>query len=582
MSHFHSDLHTKDMDTKRHGGGRSIATTSTTMGLGQQSTELPVVPHGLRNIFQATVTVEIQPWTGELLGNGCSDPAFRKFTADLNNNIKPVMDFMAKFPKPDIVFMQAFASGDICFSKEQSDQSALLFEELRRSKKVTVKAESIKQESVSVEASSSDRGVRPTTPSVQADGSDEESKDVELVLSFDNETQMRLASNYATKVHQTIRNFGVMAILRTIRADFKTATYPDGLHSHILQYMPDDPAHALKLIFGLKFQSKESSIVENILILSNLKLNQGGFGGVFNKFRDCQKQLSVLEPKLDLNILTLFLMCALETGWKSHHGSASEKMHCLAELNRKREDPHLSISLLQDFFEGLEALSPQDKLKADQPAPPNDFIGAVTGRGAGGKGGKGGKTGKGGNSRRLPLKLTEAPDQSNRTPRRNAEDQDKRVQPARVQQAQPREVCKKYFTGECDMQNCKSFHLYPCLFFYQKGRRCAKPERECGFSHEFDAAGLQNHAKLHKLDPTKFKLPAPPPSAGSEQIIQPILRAVDCRDCGQTHGPGKCKKKRTSFSGLAHAVSHQSAARDINRFSALINEHAGQDGHRSD
>ena len=90
MSHFHSDLHTKDMDTKRHGGGRSIAKTSTTMGLGQQSAELPAVPHGLRNIFQAAVTVEIQPWTIELLGNGCSDPAFKKFYFiffSLSNNL---------------------------------------------------------------------------------------------------------------------------------------------------------------------------------------------------------------------------------------------------------------------------------------------------------------------------------------------------------------------------------------------------------------------------------------------------------------------------------------------------------------
>ena len=139
MSHFHSDLHTKDMDTKRHGGGRSIAKTSTTMSLGQQSAELPVVPHGLRSIFQATVAVEIRPWNGELLGNGCSDAAFKKYIAELNNNIKPITDFMDKYSKPDLPFMQAFASGEVCFSDEQVTQSTLLFEELRRSMKVTVK-----------------------------------------------------------------------------------------------------------------------------------------------------------------------------------------------------------------------------------------------------------------------------------------------------------------------------------------------------------------------------------------------------------------------------------------------------------
>ena len=194
-------------------------------------------------------------------------------TRRTNNNIKPVLDFLTKFPKPDIGFMKALAQGDITFSPEQISQAALLFEELRRSKLVRVKEESVVV-THDLETSSSAREDRPASSNVQADGSDEESKDVELVLSFDNETQMRFASNYATKVHQTIRNFGVMAILRTIRADFKNATYPDGLHSHILQYMPDDPAHALRLIFGLKLQSKESNIVENILILSNLKLKQ--------------------------------------------------------------------------------------------------------------------------------------------------------------------------------------------------------------------------------------------------------------------------------------------------------------------
>ena len=88
--------------------------------------------------------------------------------ADLNNNIKPVMDFLTKFPKPDLGFMEAFASGDICFSREQSNQSTLLFEELKRSKKVKVKAESIKEEP-ELEASSS----------AQDRGSADETKDVE-------------------------------------------------------------------------------------------------------------------------------------------------------------------------------------------------------------------------------------------------------------------------------------------------------------------------------------------------------------------------------------------------------------------
>jgi hypothetical protein len=61
--------------------------------------------------------------------------------SDLNKNTKPITDFMTKFPKPDLAFMEALAAGDICFSDEQVSQSTLLFEELKRSKKVMVKAE---------------------------------------------------------------------------------------------------------------------------------------------------------------------------------------------------------------------------------------------------------------------------------------------------------------------------------------------------------------------------------------------------------------------------------------------------------
>jgi hypothetical protein len=102
--------------------------------------------------------------------------------------------------------------------------------------------------------------VRPRKRTLPEDGSAVESKDVELVLSFDNQTQMRLASKYATSVHRAIKCFGVMAILRTVRLDFKTAAYPDGLHSHILQYMPDDPAHAQDGVSGPLALGKEAGV----------------------------------------------------------------------------------------------------------------------------------------------------------------------------------------------------------------------------------------------------------------------------------------------------------------------------------
>ena len=123
MSLSHSFLHTKDMDTKSPGRVAKPTTTD----LGTLHAELPLPPRVLSAIFQANVTVEIQPWSSDCLGNGCSDPAFRKYMTDLNNNVKPITDFMTKYPKPDLSFMAALASGDICFSDEQVTQSTLLF-----------------------------------------------------------------------------------------------------------------------------------------------------------------------------------------------------------------------------------------------------------------------------------------------------------------------------------------------------------------------------------------------------------------------------------------------------------------------
>jgi hypothetical protein len=37
---------------------------------------------------------------------------------DFNNNVRPVnvMDFMTKYPKPDLAFMEALSAGDISFT----------------------------------------------------------------------------------------------------------------------------------------------------------------------------------------------------------------------------------------------------------------------------------------------------------------------------------------------------------------------------------------------------------------------------------------------------------------------------------
>ena len=111
------------------------------------------------------------------------------------------MDFMTKYPNPDLSFIRALASGDICFSDEQVTQYTLLFEELKRSSKVKVKAEPVKREPAAEESGSAKA---EASLGAHEDVFDDESKDVELVLSFTSENQMQFASKYATSVHRAI------------------------------------------------------------------------------------------------------------------------------------------------------------------------------------------------------------------------------------------------------------------------------------------------------------------------------------------------------------------------------------------
>ena len=125
------------------------------------------------------------------------------------------------------------------------------------------------------------------------------------------------------------------------------------------------------------------------------------------------------------------------------------------------------------------------------------------------------------------------------------------------------------------MKNCGRYHLFPCNFFYEKGKKCFKSADRCEFSHQFEAPGLRNHAKIHQLDLSKYELPAPPASPGRE-IIQPIIQVIDCRDCGKAHAPDKCRKKRASFSGHVRVVDRGSAGDDIGRYDALIRNESAE------
>ena len=210
----------------------------------------------------------------------------------------------------------------------------------------------------------------------------------------------------------------------------------------------------------------------------------------------------MLEDKyLNLQVLVWFLICAIEKHWSRDLGSPAEKYAMIFAIEKAREDELLTIETLRTVFANIAVVHRQDILPStnkDKHEQKGDFVGAVTGRGAGGKGGKGGKVEKGGVPRYNRLPLVEAPEQPDQSPLKTSASQAGRGQPAQVQQDQSdqREICQKYFQGKCDMK-CGRRHVYPCTLHYVSGRKKCSNADKCKFSHAFTAAGLAKHNELH-------------------------------------------------------------------------------------
>ena len=90
----------------------------------------------------------------------------------------------------------------------------------------------------------------------------------------------------------------------------------------------------------------------------------------------------------------------------------------ISAIERAREEELLTVESLRTVFANIAVVHHQDILPStnkDKHEPKGDFVGAVTGRGAGGKGVKGGKVGKGGVPRYNKLPLVEASEHSPRS-----------------------------------------------------------------------------------------------------------------------------------------------------------------------
>jgi len=108
--------------------------------------------------------------------------------------------------------------------------------------------------------------------------------------------------------------------------------------------------------------------------------------------------------------------------------------------------------------------------------------------------------------------------------------------------------------------------VFPCTLYYVSGQKKCKNADKCKFSHEFTAPGLAKHNELHPDHKKNYDL------LKDQQIMEPILKAIDCQICNGTHAPGKCKLKRRgrdAFSGHVSAANQAPGFQDVNRYAHL-------------
>jgi hypothetical protein len=107
--------------------------------------------------------------------------------------------------------------------------------------------------------------------------------------------------------------------------------------------------------------------------------------------------------------------------------------------------------------------------------------------------------------------------------------------------------------------------VFPCTFHYVSGsKKCANADK-CKFSHEFTAPGLAKHNELHPGHQKNYDL------LKDQQIMEPILKSIDCKDCKATHPVGKCKLKRRGLDFSGHVCPEDQAPglHDVNRYAPL-------------
>ena len=523
MSHFHSYLHTKDMDKA---------------AIKQQAFAWPPVPHQLKNLIpplNPTVVKELV--TSRQLESNMSPTQYRNWRTQLQSNSDFFTKLLTKHPSVDEPFLTALYNGVVFQSEAQVvatqklvkkllEQNAVVFQPMKNS---LVKAEPLSEgyeSTVQVSASfGTTRDRAPSSGSAEPDSAPpkakaaaEEKDDVLMKMSFPDTETFTLFVLYAQEVHRAIKQLFFHLLVGAISPGFRSAAFRNGLVHHFYQHhMDEDPIKAYELLVNLKFQSVHGVVAANFARLSALSMES--FHTLFNDWAAIVEELLLLEDKyLNLQVLVWFLICAIEKHWSKDLGSPADKYGLISAIERAREEELLTVESLRAVFVNIAVVHRQDILPStnkDKHEPKGDFVGAVTGRGAGGKGGKVVKSGV---PRYNKLPLVEASEQPAQSPLKTSASQAGRGQPAQVQQDQPdqREVCQKYYQGKCDMK-CGRRHVFPCTFHYVSGSKKCTNADKCKFSHEFTAPGLANCTRTTRRTTTSSRIsrswsPSPRPS----------------------------------------------------------------------
>ena len=115
MSHFHSYLHTKDMDmsSKRAGRGHEVPSPAP---------PFPMIPRSLKHVISTLPTSQftLGHYTGTKLNGAMSDDQYMRFKRDAGDYLSPFLTFFNKYPEVSQDFIEDLVHSRLAFPKSRT------------------------------------------------------------------------------------------------------------------------------------------------------------------------------------------------------------------------------------------------------------------------------------------------------------------------------------------------------------------------------------------------------------------------------------------------------------------------------